>query len=102
MSQEEKIKELELKIKEKDAELEKLYSVVGSLNSCLSGIIQDTEAGIRAATSLYRKFASKKLQKMVESASGGCIIHVHGFSISHRTIVSEWKIHTSPPPETAT
>lgn len=64
MSQEEKIKELELKIKEKDAELEKLYSVVGSLNSCLSGIIQDTEAGIRAATSLYRKFASKKLPKM--------------------------------------
>ena len=59
-----RIEELEKKLEEKEVELRKLYSIVESLNSCLGGIIKDTEAGIRAATSLYRKLASKKLPKV--------------------------------------
>ncbi len=59
-----RIEELERELEKKNVELQKLYSVVNSLNSCLGGIIQETEAGIRAATSLYRKIASKKLPKV--------------------------------------
>ncbi len=59
-----RIQELEKKLEEKQKELEKLYGVVDSLNSCIGGIIKETESGIRAATSLYRKLASKKLPKV--------------------------------------
>lgn len=59
-----RIEELERALEMKDVELKKLYTIVNSLNSCLGGIIQETEAGIRAATSLYRKISSKKLPKV--------------------------------------
>ncbi len=72
-----RIQELERKLDEKEKELEKLYGVVDSLNSCIGGIIKETESGIRAATSLYRKLASKKLPK------------VKGFTFASKYLISK-------------
>jgi len=62
MSQQEKqIEELSKKLKEKETELNSLYEILGRLNSYVSRLIEDTEVGIRAAMSLNRKLATKKL-----------------------------------------
>ncbi|MEI6093238.1 MAG: SpoIIE family protein phosphatase [bacterium] len=52
---------LEKKLQEKEAELSDLYSLLERLNSYVNNLIGDTEAGIRSAMSLHRKFATKKL-----------------------------------------
>ena len=88
--QNQRIQELEKKLKEKDAELNKLYSIVDSLNSCLGGIIKDTETGIRAATSLYRKLASKKLPKVKG------LIFASKYMISKETLNSYFDLFQLP------
>ena len=60
-SQEKIIEELSKKLKEKDAELNSLYDILGRLNSYVNRLIEDTETGIKAAMSLNRKLATKKL-----------------------------------------
>lgn len=52
---------LEKKLQEKEAELSDLYALLERLNSYVNNLIDDTEAGIRSAMSLHRKFATKKL-----------------------------------------
>ncbi len=59
--QEKLIEELTKKLKEKEDELNSLYEILGRLNSYVSRLIEDTEVGIRAAMSLNRKLATKKL-----------------------------------------
>ena len=55
------IEVLEKKLQEKEAELSELYTLLERLNSYVSNLIEDTEAGVRSAMSLHRKFATKKL-----------------------------------------
>jgi len=55
------IEELSKKLKEKELEVNSLYDVLGRLNSYVNRLIEDTEVGIRAAMSLNRKLATKKL-----------------------------------------
>lgn len=59
--QEKVVEELSKKLKDKEAELDSLYTVLGRLNSYVGRLIEDTEVGIRAAMSLNRKLATKKL-----------------------------------------
>jgi serine phosphatase RsbU (regulator of sigma subunit) len=63
MAEEEKLKlieKLERKLMDKEAELNELYDILGRLNSYIKNIIDDTEAGVRAAMALHRKFSSRK------------------------------------------
>jgi serine phosphatase RsbU (regulator of sigma subunit) len=59
--QEKVVKDLSKKLKDKEAELDNLYTILGRLNSYVGRLIDDTEVGIRAAMSLNRKLATKKL-----------------------------------------
>ncbi len=59
--QEKVVEELSKKLKDKEAELDSLYTILGRLNSYVGRLIEDTEVGIRAAMSLNRKLATKKL-----------------------------------------
>jgi serine phosphatase RsbU (regulator of sigma subunit) len=59
--QEKIVEELSKKLKDKETELNSLYTVLGRLNSYVGRLIEDTEVGIRAAMSLNRKLATKKL-----------------------------------------
>lgn len=58
------IEQLEKRLKEKEAELDELYGVLNRLNSYVANLIEDTEAGVRAAMSLHRKLSTRKLPKL--------------------------------------
>ncbi|MFH1223415.1 MAG: SpoIIE family protein phosphatase [Pseudomonadota bacterium] len=58
------VEQLEKKLKGKEAELDELYGVLNRLNSYVANLIQDAEAGVRAAITLHRKLATRKLPKL--------------------------------------
>jgi len=62
------VEQLEKRLKEKEAELDELYGVLGRLNSYVANLIQDTEAGVRAAMSLHRKLSTRKFPKLSDAS----------------------------------